>query len=101
MGDLPFVPPEVMAKFMASVGNPLTAGSLQAGYQAGVVSEDELEEIRLKMPDPNNYEVLPAAQTKDTIEACWKAALEGQPWHVQTMGKLATATIVPLVAKLQ
>lgn len=101
--DLPFVPPEVMAKFMASVGNPLTAGSLQAGYQAGVVSEDELEEIRLKLPDPsnNNYEVLPSAQSRDTIEACWQAALEGQPWHVRTMGKLATATIVPLVAKLQ
>jgi len=98
--DLPFVPAEVMTKFMAKVGDPLTAGSLQAGYQAGAVSKDELETIRTKLPGMEATEI-PQAQSLETIEAHWKAALEGQPWHVQSMGKLATATIVPLVAKLQ
>jgi hypothetical protein len=102
--DLPFVPAEVMAKFMAAVGDPLTAGSIQAGYQAGVVSKDELEQIRTKFPNMQeaaSATEIPQAQSPETIEAHWKAALLGQPWHVQTMGKLATATIVPLVAKLQ
>lgn len=96
--DLPFLPAEVMAKFMAAVGDPLTAGSLQAGYQAGAVSKDDLEEIRQKLP---GMDELPQVQSIETIEAHWKASLEGQPWHVQSMGKLATATIVPLVAKMQ
>ena len=102
--DLPFVPPEVMAKFMAAVGDPLTAGSIQAGYQSGIISSDELEEIRTKIPtmqEAASATSIPQAQSKQTIEEHWKAALAGQPWHVQTMGKLATATIVPLVAKLQ
>lgn len=96
--DLPFLPAEVMAKFMAAVGDPLTAGSLQAGYQAGAVSKDDLDEIRQKLP---GMDELPKVQSVETIEAHWKASLEGQPWHVQSMGKLATATIVPLVAKMQ
>ena len=100
--DLPFVPKEVMAKFMAAVGEPLTAGSLQAGYQAGAVSKDELEEIRNKLPGMEASTIeIPKAQSIQTIEGHWNAALEGQPWHVKSMGKLAKATIVPLVAKLQ
>lgn len=102
--DLPFVPPEVMAKFMAAVVVPLTAGSIQAGYQAGIVSEDDLEQIRTKVPTMQEAAystAIPQAQSKDIIEGHWKAALAGQPWHVQTIGKLATSTIVPLVAKLQ
>ena len=89
---------------MAAVGDPLTAGSIQAGFQAGMVSSDELEQIRNKIPsmqEAASATSIPQAQSKDTIEGHWKAALAGQPWHVQTMGKLATATIVPLVAKLQ
>lgn len=97
--DLPFVPKEVMAKFMTLVGDPLTASSLQAGYQAGAVSKDELETISQRLPGMSME--LPEAQSIETIEAHWKTCLEGQPWHVQSMGKLATATIVPLVHKLQ
>lgn len=97
--DLPFVPKEVMAKFMTLVGDPLTASSLQAGYQAGAVSKDELETISQRLPGMSME--LPEAQSIETIEGHWKACLEGQPWHVQSMGKLATATIVPLVYKLQ
>ncbi len=100
--DLPFVPEEVMKKFMTAVGDPLTAGSLQAGYQAGAVSKDELDEIRTKLPGMEASTTdTPRVQSLETIESHWKAALEGQPWHVQSMGKLATKTIVPLVAKLQ
>ncbi len=97
--DLPFVPKEVMAKFMTLVGDPLTASSLQAGYQAGAVSKDELETISQRLPGMSME--LPEAQSIETIESHWRACLEGQPWHVQSMGKLATATIVPLVHKLQ
>ncbi len=97
--DLPFVPKEVMAKFMTLVGDPLTASSLQAGYQAGAVSKDELDTISQRLPGMSME--LPEAQSIETIEGHWKACLEGQPWHVQSMGKLASATIVPLVHKLQ
>lgn len=99
--DLPFVPSEVMSKFMAAVGDPLTASSLQAGYQAGVVSEDELEEIRTKIPSMDVTTELPRVQSVQTIEAHWKAAYEGQSLAVRAMCKLASPTIVPLVAKMQ
>jgi len=91
-----------MAKFMVAVGDPLTASSLHAGYEAGVVTEDELETINAKFPGVKVSSTnLPEVQSRETIEAHWRASLEGQPWHVYSMGNLATATIVPLVAKMQ
>jgi len=102
LADLPFVPKEVLSKFLLAVGDPLTAGSIQAGYHAGVVSEDDLAAIQTKMPGMFSIKsTMLECQSVETIEKHWRDALEGQPWHVQSMGKLATATIVPLVAKMQ
>jgi len=82
---------------MSSIGGSLAAGNLQAGYQAGIVSEDELDEIKTQLPEMVNGEI----QSISVLKQKWEEALVGQPWHVQKLGGMATSTIVELVAKLQ
>jgi len=98
LSDLPFVPKEVMAKFLKSVGDPLTTASLRAGYEAGAISNEELLTLEQNGVD---VDATLEAQSKESIEAAWNQALEDQPWLVKSVGKVATKTIVPLVQKMQ
>jgi hypothetical protein len=101
--EIPFLPKEVMSKFLTSIGGPLAAGNLQAGYQAGIISSDELKEIQIQLPDmisttaDDNVQL----QSIEYISQKWEEALAGQPWYIQKIGTLSSSTIVSLVAKLQ
>ena len=105
--NLPFVPKEVLSKFLASsAGESLTAANLQAGYQAGVVSGQEMDEIAARMPgmagaaSTASTTLLPI-QSIESIRADWENAVRNQPWHVQKLCNLAAPTVIGLVAKLQ
>eukprot|EP00536_Pseudo-nitzschia_multiseries_P016055 jgi/Psemu1/292330/fgenesh1_pg.1010_\ len=98
--ELPLVPKEVLSKFLASVGDSLTRANLQAGYQAGVVSSDELEEIATRMPGLD-LTAPPSVQSVDSLRKSWDDSAEGQPWPVRKLCGLAGPTVVGLVAKLQ
>eukprot|EP00751_Fragilariopsis_kerguelensis_P012945 CAMPEP_0170777896 /NCGR_PEP_ID=MMETSP0733-20121128/12063_1 /TAXON_ID=186038 /ORGANISM="Fragilariopsis kerguelensis, Strain L26-C5" /LENGTH=340 /DNA_ID=CAMNT_0011121205 /DNA_START=55 /DNA_END=1077 /DNA_ORIENTATION=- len=99
--DIPFVPEEVISKFLSSIGGPLAAGNLQAGYQAGIVSSEELQEIQTKLPDMASDNTNNELQSIDYIQQKWNDALVGQPWHIQKLGALASSTVVGVAAKLQ
>jgi len=99
--DIPFVPEEVISKFLSSIGGPLAAGNLQAGYQAGIVSSEELQEIQTKLPDMASDNTNNELQSIDYIQQKWNDALVGQPWHIQKLGSLASSTVVGVAAKLQ
>eukprot|EP00537_Pseudo-nitzschia_pungens_P002294 CAMPEP_0172368880 /NCGR_PEP_ID=MMETSP1060-20121228/29617_1 /TAXON_ID=37318 /ORGANISM="Pseudo-nitzschia pungens, Strain cf. cingulata" /LENGTH=371 /DNA_ID=CAMNT_0013093617 /DNA_START=228 /DNA_END=1343 /DNA_ORIENTATION=- len=115
--DLPLVPKEVLSKFLASVGDTLTRANLQAGYEAGAVSSDEMEEIAARMPGldlatnatgtgtgsskATATTTMPAVQSVESLKAAWDDAAQGQPWPVRKLCGLAGPTVVGLVAKLQ
>ena len=128
--DLPFVPKEVLSKFLRTVGRPITVANLYQGYYAGCISDQELQDIQTNLPDflPTStstntntntnsiikqeedeqqqaedvqLQVLPPLQSIDYIQQQWKGALRGQPWYVEKMGTLATSTVVQIIARMQ
>lgn len=100
-----------MSKFLSSsVGESLTAANLQAGYQAGVVSAQEMDEIAARMPGMASASAAATATSAapqlrvssiESIRADWQNAVANQPWHVQKLCNLAGPTVIELVAKLQ
>ena len=72
-----------MSKFLSSIGGPIASSSLRAGYEAGVVTDEELADVDANLPDLSTE-----LQPPEVIEAKWKEALQNQPWHIQTMGNL-------------
>ena len=127
--DLPFVPKEVLSKFLRTVGRPITVANLYQGYYAGCISDQELQDIQTNLPDflststntntnsimkqekdeqqqqqqaeDVQLQVLPPLQSIDYIQQQWKGALRGQPWYVEKMGTLATSTVVQIIARMQ
>ena len=93
--NLAFVPKKVMSKFLSSIGGPIASSSLQAGYQAGVVTDEELEDVRA------NLDLDTTLLDDDAIQLKWKDALQDQPWHIQTMGSMASGLVVGIVSNLQ
>ena len=94
--DLGFVPKKVMSKFLSSIGGPLASSSLQAGYQAGAVTIEELEDVKVNLGELST-ELL----DDDAIQEKWDQALQNEPWHIQTMGSLASPLVVGLVSRMQ
>lgn len=128
--DLPFVPKDILSKFLRTVGRPITVANLYQGYYAGCISDQELQDIQTNLPDflPTStstntntntnsiikqeedeqqqaedvqLQVLPPLQSIDYIQQQWKGALRGQPWYVEKMGTLATSTVVQIIARMQ
>ena len=93
--NLAFVPKKVMSKFLSSIGGPIASSSLQAGYQAGVVSDEELEDVK------TNLDLDTTLLKDEVIQEKWKEALQDQPWHIKTMGSLASGLVVGIVSNLQ
>ncbi|OEU14448.1 hypothetical protein FRACYDRAFT_240992 [Fragilariopsis cylindrus CCMP1102] len=106
LNEIPFLPKEVMSKFLSSIGGPLAAANIQAGYQAGIISLEEFKEIQTKLPEmvSNNDDDSNSngnIQSIDYITKKWEEALIGQPWYIKKFGAFSSKTIVQLVAKLQ
>lgn len=97
--DLPFVPKEVLSKFVTNVGTSLTSANLQAGYEAGVVTRQELDDIQQLLPETQTQ--TESIQSIAEIRGHWDNALSGQPWVIQKLGEFAAPTVVGLVAKMQ
>lgn len=93
--DLGFVPQGVMSKFLLSIGGPIASGSLQAGYQAGVVTDKELSDVNA------NLDFETELQSEEFIQQKWKEALADQPWPVKSLGSMASSIVVGLVSNLQ
>lgn len=93
--ELGFLPKDVMAKFLSSIGGPIATSSLEAGLQAGVVTDEEISDVNA------NLDLSSELQPDNVIEEKWKEALQGQPWHIQTMGNMASSLVVSVVSNLQ